>query len=30
VLSNPDAGLAGHDAGDSEFIGLALPIGSEA
>lgn len=30
VLSNPGAGLAGDDAGDSEFIGRALPIGSEA
>jgi thiamine-phosphate pyrophosphorylase len=30
VLSDPEAGLAGYDAGDCEFIGLALPTGSAA
>jgi len=30
VLSDPEAGLVGHDAGDCEFIGLALPTVSEA
>lgn len=30
VLSDPAAGLVGHDAGDCEFIGLALPSGSAA
>lgn len=30
VLSDPDAGLGGYDAGDCEFIGLSLPPGSEA
>ena len=30
VLSDPDAGLAGYDAGECEFIGLVLPTGSEA
>ena len=30
VLSDPEAGRVGYDAGDCEFIGLALPSGSEA
>lgn len=30
VLSDPEANLAGHDAGDCEFIGLTLPTGGAA